>query len=160
MEKKMKKFAILLLSLVLIFGLTFAGCDIVKDLMGGGKESTDTPTPTTPTTPTPTTPTPTPPSSHSQSGYLNGPGDSYTFSVDAGTTKLVEVPFKYPEGSADFWVKVIGKDGTTVLGDFDLDEGEIIQLINGDVFYLTIYSRGGAGYWSTNYTVGGGTGGY
>lgn len=161
MEKKMKKFTVLFLSVMLIFGLTFSGCDIAKDLISkftGTTDTTDTPTPETPTTPTtPSTPTPTTPKTYNQSGYLNGPGDSYTFSLDAGTVRFVEVPFTYPEGSVDFWVKVVGKDGTTVLGDFDLDNGEIIQLKGGDVFFLTIYSKGGAGYWSTKYTIGGGS---
>jgi hypothetical protein len=86
-----------------------------------------------------------------ENGYLTGPGQSYTFTVDAGTTDLLEVTFTYPVGSVDFWVKVVGQDGYTVLGDFDLDNGEIIQLINGGIFYLTIYSRMGEGYWSATY---------
>ncbi|MBN1573249.1 MAG: hypothetical protein JW984_08660 [Deltaproteobacteria bacterium] len=153
----MKKFTVLFLSAMFLFSLAFSGCDMIEDLLGKIKEgsgTTETPTPATPTPATPTPSTPMTPSSYSQTGYLNGPGDSYTFSVDAGTTKLVEVPFEYPKGSVDFWVKVIGKDGNTVLGDFDLDEGSVIQLINGDVFYLTVYSKGGAGYWSANYTIG------
>jgi hypothetical protein len=91
-----------------------------------------------------------------ESGYLNGPGASYTFTVNAGGNTLVEVPFTYPVGSVDFWVKVVGQDGSTVLGNFDLDNGEIIQLMGGGTFYLTIYSNRGSGYWSASYNLAGG----
>jgi len=83
-----------------------------------------------------------------ESGYLYGPGASYTFTVNAGSVNYVEVNFSWPKGSADFWVKVVGQDGRTVLGNFDLDNGEIIQLSGGGTFYLTIYSNRGAGNWS------------
>ncbi len=66
-----------------------------------------------------------------ESGYLYGPGASYTFTVNAGSITYLEVPFNYPKGAADFWVKVVGQDGRTVLGNFDLDNGEVIQLSGG-----------------------------
>lgn len=91
-----------------------------------------------------------------ESGYLNGPGSSYTFTVNAGSDTFVEVPFSYPVGQVDFWVKVVGQDGYTVLGNFDLDNGEIIQLSGGGTFYLTIYSNRGSGYWNASYTLAGG----
>ena len=94
-----------------------------------------------------------------ESGYLNGTGSSYSFTVNAGSDTFVEVVFSYPKGSADFWVEVIGEDGYTVLGNFDLDNGEIIQLSGGSTFYLTIYSNYGAGYWSAEYYIDGGGGG-
>ena len=47
------------------------------------------------------------------------------------------MPFTYPVGSVDFWVEVVGQDGYTVLGDFDLDNGSVIQLSGGGTFYLT-----------------------
>ncbi len=78
-------------------------------------------------------------SAMNQSGYLSGPGASYTFTVDAGTNNYLEVNFSYPKGSVKFWVEVVGSDGTTVLGNFDLDNGEVIQLSGGGTFYLTIY---------------------
>jgi len=124
----MKKLSILILSVVLVFGLAFTGCD------------------KTPTE-----------GSFTESGYLDGPEDSYTFTLDAGTDTFVELPFEYPKGSADFWVKVVGKDGVTVLGEFDLDEGEIIQLSGGSVFFVTIYSKDGEGSWSTDYVIGNNT---
>jgi hypothetical protein len=88
-----------------------------------------------------------------ESGFLSGPKKSYTFTVNAGDITYLEVPFTYPAGSADFWVKVIGQDGRTVLGDFDLDNGEIIQLSGGGTFYLTIYSKSGSGNWSATYDL-------
>ncbi len=48
-------------------------------------------------------------------------------------------------------VEVIGQDGRTVLGNFDLDNGEIIQLSGGGTFYLTIYSNRGAGNWTCSW---------
>ena len=94
-----------------------------------------------------------------ESGYLNGPGSTYSFTVNAGSQNQVDVVFDYPYGSVDFWVKVVGEDGYSVLGDFDLDNGETIQLLGGGTFYLTVYSRMGAGYWSAEYYFGGGGGG-
>jgi hypothetical protein len=91
------------------------------------------------------------PGSHYEGGYLAGPGASYTFTVNAGSITYLEVPFTYPVGSVDFWVKVVGQDGYTVLGDFDLDNGEIIQLSGGGTFYVTVYSKMGAGNWSATY---------
>jgi transglutaminase-like putative cysteine protease len=87
------------------------------------------------------------------SGYLTGPGDSYTFTINAGRDNFVGVYFTYPRGAADFWVKVMGRDGRTVLGDFDLDSGQVVPLSGGGTFYLTVYSRSGAGRWSTLYHV-------
>ena len=57
----------------------------------------------------------------------------------------------YPKGQASFWVRVVGQDGSTVLGDFDLDKGEVVQLMGGGTFYLTVYSKTGAGNWSAKY---------
>jgi len=88
-----------------------------------------------------------------RSGSLKAPGDSHNFNVDAGTDDLVELYFTYPKGAVDFWVKVVGEDRTTVLGDFDLDNGVIIQLIGGGMFYISVYSRDGAGSWSVEYSI-------
>ena len=50
---------------------------------------------------------------------------------------------------ADFWVKVIGKDKFTVLGEFDLDQIEKgLTLMGGGPFYITIFSKSGSGDWS------------
>jgi hypothetical protein len=82
-------------------------------------------------------------------GFLDGKGDSDSFEVYANYDQ-VDVVFSWPEGKADFWVKVFGEDGDE-LGDFDLDNGEIIQLLNGGRFEVEIYSRGGQGSWSATY---------
>jgi hypothetical protein len=88
-----------------------------------------------------------------ETGYLSGPGEFRTFIVNA-KIDYVEITFSYPKGTVDFWVKVIGEDGVEVLGDFDLDNGEIIQLMGAGTFYLKIYSKEGAGNWSAVYREG------
>ncbi|MBN2224960.1 MAG: hypothetical protein JW765_09825 [Deltaproteobacteria bacterium] len=94
-----------------------------------------------------------PPGTSLEKGYLAGPGEFRTFIVNA-KVNYVEVTFSYPKGIADFWVKVISEDGIEVLGDFDLDNGEIIQLTGGGTFYLKIYSKEGVGNWSAVYQEG------
>jgi hypothetical protein len=153
----MKKITLLLLVSVLAVGLTLSGCNAVNDMFAKlfGKGQAQGPNvPQGPGGPT----GPITPGGITESGFLSGPGASYTFTVNAGNVTFLEVPFTYPTGSVDFWVKVVGQDGSTVLGDFDLDNGEIIQLSGGGTFYLTIYSRTGAGNWSTTYNLAGGGG--
>ena len=83
-------------------------------------------------------------------GMLSGPGDSESFSVIPQSDQL-DVVFEWPEGEVDFWVKVYGEEGE-VLGDFDLDNGEIIQLFSkGEEFTLEVYSKEGGGYWRAAY---------
>jgi len=94
-----------------------------------------------------------PPGTSLETGYLSGPDQFRTFIVNA-KTDYVEVTFSYPKGTVDFWVKVIGEDGIEVLGDFDLDNGEVIQLMGAGTFYLKIYSKEGAGNWSAVYREG------
>ncbi len=84
-----------------------------------------------------------------RSGTLSGRGDADSFEVNAEYDR-VDVVFVWPEGQTDFWVKVYGQEGD-VLGDFDLDEGEIIQLLNGGKFTVEIYSKDGGGSWSATY---------
>jgi hypothetical protein len=79
-------------------------------------------------------------------GYLNGAGDSCSFTLDTNGKELT-VTFSYPKGTADFWVETIGQDGRTLVGNVDLDKGEILVLTGGGSFYITIYSNGGAGNW-------------
>jgi hypothetical protein len=154
----MKKITLLLLITVLAAGLTLSGCNAVNDmfakLFGKGQPNA----PQGPSMPQgPGGPTgPMMPGGMTEGGYLSGPGASYTFTVNAGSVDYLEVPFTYPKGSVDFWVKVVGQDGYTVLGDFDLDNGEVIQLSGGGTFYVTVYSKMGAGNWSTTYNLAGG----
>jgi hypothetical protein len=83
-------------------------------------------------------------------GMLSGAGDSESFSVIPQTDEL-DVVFEWPRGEVDFWVKVYGGEGE-VLGDFDLDNGDIIQLFSrGEEFTLEVYSKEGAGYWRAAY---------
>jgi hypothetical protein len=131
----MKKLFTAILIGAVVFALILPGC---------GKQEPQVPQPPVPTGPVT-------PGSNSQGGYLAGPGASYTFTVNAGSVTYLEVPFTYPKGSVSFWVKVVGQDGSTVLGDFDLNNGEIIQLSGGGTFYVTIYSKMGAGNWSATY---------
>ncbi len=77
-----------------------------------------------------------------------------TGSISRTTTAYIEVTFSYPKGTADFWVRVIGEDGVEILGDFDLKNGEIIQLMGGGTYYLKVYSKEGAGNWSAVYREG------
>jgi len=159
----MKRVTMLLLISVLALGLTLSGCNAVNDMFGklfGKGQTPNAPQggPGVPLGPgAPTGPT-MPGGSITESGYLSGPGASYTFTINAGSVSYLEVPFTYPKGSVKFWVKVVGQDGNTVLGDFDLDNGEIIQLSGGGTFYLTVYSRTGAGNWSATYSLAGGSG--
>jgi hypothetical protein len=144
----MRKLTLFILISLMAAALTLSGCNAVNDmfnkLFGKGQ------TPGGPAGPM------VPGGAITESGYLSGPNASYTFTVNAGNVTYVEVPFTYPKGSVDFWVKVVGQDGYTVLGDFDLDNGEVIQLSGGGTFYLTIYSRMGAGNWSATYSLTGG----
>jgi hypothetical protein len=135
----MKKLFTAIMLAAVVFALILPGC--------WNKEAE------VPVGPAPGTPPmgPVAPGSHYEGGYLAGPGASYTFTVNAGSITYLEVPFTYPVGSVDFWVKVVGQDGYTVLGDFDLDNGEIIQLSGGGTFYVTVYSKMGAGNWSATY---------
>jgi hypothetical protein len=156
----MKRVTLLLIIAVLAAGLTLSGCNAVNDMFGKlfGKGQPNAPQgPGGPVMPGgPTTPYG---GGVTESGYLSGPGASYTFTINAGSVQYLEVPFTYPVGSVDFWVKVVGQDGYTVLGDFDLDNGEIIQLSGGGTFYLTIYSKMGAGNWNATYNLAPGGGG-
>ena len=86
---------------------------------------------------------------YERGGSLAGTGDKDSFVIVARHDE-VEVVFEWPEGEADFGVKVYGKDGDE-LGDFDLDDGEVIQLFGRDKFTLEIYSKGGRGTWRATY---------
>jgi hypothetical protein len=83
------------------------------------------------------------------SGVLRGVNDSNKFDVFAESDKI-EVEFDWPD-DASFHVKVVGMAGDE-LGDFDLSEGEIIELTGGGKFTLIVYSKGGDGPWKAKYT--------
>jgi hypothetical protein len=118
----------------------------------GGEEPKTTPTPT---------PTPTPEVGEGKvtktvvgdtvtyAGKLRGTNDSNKFDVFIDSN-YVEVEFDYPSDS-QFYVKVLGKTGNE-LGEFNLSEGEIIELSGGGKFSLIVHSLGGGGAWSATYT--------
>ncbi len=128
----MKRFSLLILLSVSVFSLTFTGCDLINKIFGGKGGV---------------------PKVVTESGYLNGPGSSYVFPVKTGKVDYVEVTFTYPKGSVDFWVTVVSDESGATLGNFDLDNGEIIILEGGGKFWLTIYSNYGAGNWSATYSL-------
>jgi hypothetical protein len=80
---------------------------------------------------------------------LRGANDSNKFDVFAESDKI-EVEFDWPDDTY-FHVKVLGMSGDE-LGDFDLSEGEIIELTGGGKFTLIVYSRSGDGPWTATYT--------
>jgi hypothetical protein len=85
---------------------------------------------------------------HSESGYLAGVDDLDEFVVYANSD-YIEVTFEWPSG-ADFWVTVYGMYDD-LLGDFQLAEGEIIQLSGGGKFTLVVTSEYGGGDWSCSW---------
>jgi hypothetical protein len=82
---------------------------------------------------------------HSESGYLADVNDYGEFVVYANSD-YIEITFEWPVG-ADFWVTVYGMYDD-LLGDFQLAEGEIIQLSGGGKFTLIVTSEYGGGEWS------------
>ena len=83
-----------------------------------------------------------------KSGYLDGPGDSDSWDVNL-ENKFVDVVFTWPLG-AEYWVTVYGMYGDE-LGNFNLNEGETIQLSGGGKFTIQIYSVKGAGSWTATW---------
>jgi len=88
-------------------------------------------------------------SEYHRSGFLKGPEDADRFDLIA-QHKHVDVSYTWPRGETDFWVRVYGKT-MNELGNFDLDDGDIIELTGGGKFTLEIYSRQGAGKWTASY---------
>jgi hypothetical protein len=78
-------------------------------------------------------------------GYIYGDATQDPFDLIAPGDK-VTVRFKVPE-EPHFYVRVYGKAGN-LLRDFDLREGDKIELCGGGKFSLEIYSRGDSGYWA------------
>lgn len=144
----------LLLLLVLIFA--FAGCDKLGVTSSSdtneGKTSFVDSIKSSPETVNPSA-TENVDGSITENGFLKGPGDSYTFTVNAGDIDQLRVTFAIPGDPADFWVKIMAKDGTTLLDDIKLRKGYDIVLLNGGIFHLTIYSKKGEGRWSVKYIL-------
>jgi hypothetical protein len=83
------------------------------------------------------------------SGILRGADDSNKFDIVTNNNKA-EVEFDWP-GKASFYVKVFSPLGDE-LGDFDLSEGEVVDLTGGGKFTLIVYSKKGGGAWTAKYT--------
>jgi len=85
---------------------------------------------------------------HSESGYLADVDDYDEFIVYANSD-YIEITFVWPVG-ADFWVTVYGMSDN-LLGDFQLTNGEVIQLSGGGKFTLVVTSEYGGGDWSCSW---------
>jgi hypothetical protein len=83
-------------------------------------------------------------------GRLSGPGDSCAFSLYSYVQTL-SVFFSAPGRGTDFWVEVVGEDGRTVLGNWNINDSLTITLSGGGTFYVTVYSNRGAGNWSCSW---------
>lgn len=149
----MKKRLLFTLALVMVLAIAVVACSKLK---GVTEKETKTTTPTTTTT---TTTTPEPEagkvtktkvgSTTNLSGVLRGVNDSNKFDIFTEKQQL-SITFTWPKG-AEYHVKVHGMSGDE-LGDFNLNDGEIIDLSGGGKFSLTVYSRSGEGAWSGTYT--------
>lgn len=145
--------------LFLVFALTFTGCDSLEKLsgvFGGDREALSAGSSESALETTTSDPALTPAKTEGPiivKGYLKGLGDSFTFEVAAGDIDELRVSFAIPGESADFWVKITGEDGKTLLDDIKLRKGYDIVLLNGGTFHLTVYSKAGEGNWSATYAL-------
>jgi hypothetical protein len=71
------------------------------------------------------------------SGYIKDNTDEDEFAV-LGDSDDIDVIFDWPAG-AEFWVTVYGRNHNE-LGDFDLNDGDTINLTGGGLFFLEVYS--------------------
>jgi len=78
-------------------------------------------------------------------GYIYGETTKDRFDLIAPSDR-VTARFKIPADS-HFYCRVYGRTGN-LLADFDLKEGDKIELTGGGKFSLEIYSRGDNGYWA------------
>jgi len=86
----------------------------------------------------------------SETGYLNGPGDSVQFLVESDEPTLT-ITFEYPAGEADFWVFVSDEYGNPVVEWWDLDVGTVLTIAGNQNYYVTIQSMAGSGDWSADW---------
>lgn len=85
----------------------------------------------------------------SVSGYIKDNTDEDEFAV-LGDSADIDVIFDWPAG-AEFWVIVYGRDHNE-LGDFDLTEGDTVNLTGGGLFFLEVYSVSGIGAWAAEWS--------
>ncbi len=139
----------LTLALVVVLATAVVACSKLKKQAEKEVKGVETPT-TTPTTTTEGSVTKsTSGNTTTFAGTLRGVNDSNKFDVFLNKDK-VSVVFTYPSGAV-FHVKVLGMTGNE-LGDFNLAEGETIDLTGGGKFSLIVYSTNGDGAWTGTYT--------
>ncbi len=85
----------------------------------------------------------------SVSGYIADNTDEDEFALLADSSDI-DVVFDWPAG-ASFWVTVYGRDHNE-LAEFDLSEGDTINLTGGGLFYLEVFSKSGYGAWAADWT--------
>ncbi len=85
----------------------------------------------------------------SASGYVTDNTDEDEFALLADSADL-DVVFTWPAGTA-FWVTVYGRDHNE-LEEFDLTEGDTINLTGGGLFYLEVFSTNGYGTWTATWS--------
>ena len=85
----------------------------------------------------------------SVSGYIKDNTDEDEFAVLADSSDI-DVIFDWPAGT-EFWVIVYGRDHNE-LEDFDLTEGDTINLTGGGLFFLEVYSVSGIGAWAAEWS--------
>jgi len=85
----------------------------------------------------------------SVSGYITDNTDEDEFAV-VGDSDKVSVVFTWPSG-AEYWVTVYGRNHNK-LGEFNLLEGDTIDLTGTGLFYLEIYAADGtSGNWAASW---------
>lgn len=82
------------------------------------------------------------------SGYIkdNADTDEFALLADSGD---IDVVFDWESG--EFYVTVFGRDHNK-LGEFNLLDGETINLTGGGLFYLRVWATSGFGDWSAEWT--------
>jgi hypothetical protein len=85
----------------------------------------------------------------SVSGYIldNTDEDEFALLADSGD---IDVIFDWPAG-AEYWVTVYGRSHNE-LGDFNLNDGDTINLTGGGLFFLEVYAVSGSGAWAAEWT--------
>lgn len=83
------------------------------------------------------------------SGYIRDNTDADEFALLADSSDI-DVVFSWPAG-AEFWVTVFGRNHNE-LGEFNLADGDTINLTGGGLFYLRVFANSGYGNWSATWS--------
>jgi hypothetical protein len=87
---------------------------------------------------------------HAESASGNVGGDRDWDIIDLYTDNTdIDVVFAWPQG-ADFMVTVFGRD-QNYLGEFNLLNGETINLTGGGQFYLAVHCLNSTGAWTASW---------